>query len=154
MYMYYALTSLRIRCPWKRAVTSLQIMQFILDLGVVYFASYSHVVAKYALPLPVMGSCAAGKEHAVISGVSILSSYLVLFIIFYRKTYNRKPSRANVNVTSASSSPTVRSPLREKDQSEVLSSSYKRVTRSGGLAVPTEAEKRPSTPQLEEAGKR
>ncbi|PWN30010.1 GNS1/SUR4 membrane protein [Jaminaea rosea] len=154
MYAYYALSSLKIRCPWKRAVTTLQILQFILDLAVVYFASYCHTVAAYSLPLPVMGSCAAGKEHAVASGCTILSSYLVLFVIFYRKTYNRKPSRAKVTVSPASGSPAARSPVREKDQSEVLTSSYKRVTRAGGLSAPSDAEKRPNTPQLEEAGKR
>ncbi|CAO1629352.1 unnamed protein product [Parajaminaea phylloscopi] len=154
MYAYYALTSLKIRCPWKRAVTSLQILQFILDLGVVYFASYTHFVAAYNVPLPHMGSCAAGKEHAVFSGVSILSSYLVLFVLFYRKTYNKKPRSVATSTSSGRNTP-----LREKDESEVLSSSYQRVTRAtaaagGRLAVPDLKEKRPDTPQLEEAGKR
>ena len=64
-YMYYALTTLRIPIPWKRAVTTLQILQFIIDLGVVYFASYNYFVGAYNIPLPFMGKCAAGKEHAV-----------------------------------------------------------------------------------------
>ncbi|CAO1621079.1 unnamed protein product [Jaminaea pallidilutea] len=148
MYAYYAMTSLKIRCPWKRAVTTLQILQFVLDLSVVYFASYTHFVAAYNVPLPHMGSCAAGKEHAVFSGVSILSSYLVLFVLFYRKTYNKKPSAAA----------SARSPIREKDESEVMNTPSKRITRAsaaatGRLTVP-ELKGRPTTPQLEEAGKR
>ncbi|PWN91452.1 GNS1/SUR4 membrane protein, partial [Acaromyces ingoldii] len=89
MYAYYALTTLRIPCPWKRAVTTMQILQFILDLGVVYFASYHYFVSAYKVPLPNIGACAAGKEHAVFSGCAILTSYLFLFIAFYRRTYSK-----------------------------------------------------------------
>ena len=35
-----------------------------------------------------MGSC-AGEEFAAISGIAILSSYLVLFISFYLATYKK-----------------------------------------------------------------
>lgn len=71
--------------------TTLQILQFIVDLGwvnsifaryiceilvcsslspflspsVVYFASYNYFVGAYKIPVPFMGQCAAGKEHAV-----------------------------------------------------------------------------------------
>lgn len=155
MYAYYALTSLKIRCPWKKAVTSLQITQFIIDLGVVYFASYTHWVEKYAVPLlPVMGACAAEKEHAVVSGVAILSSYLVLFVIFYKKTYSKKSASAR----SVRSGP--RSPIREKDASEVLSNTGTRVVKAaaaasgnGLLTVQGDLKERPTTPQLESGRK-
>lgn len=68
----------------------MQISQFVLDLGVVYFASYSYFVSAYHMPLPSMGSCAAGKEHAVWSGCAILTSYLFLFIAFYQRTYHQR----------------------------------------------------------------
>lgn len=87
---YYLLAALRIRVPWKKAVTTMQISQFVLDLGVVYFASYSYFVYEYNLPLPALGSCAAGKEHAVWSGCAILTSYLFLFIAFYQRTYHQR----------------------------------------------------------------
>jgi hypothetical protein len=69
--------------------------------SVVYFASYNYFVGAYNIPVPFMGKCAAGKEHAVsearsqakpkrylllyrnlqvFSGCAILTSYLFLFI--------------------------------------------------------------------------
>ncbi|SPO28388.1 probable FEN1 - fatty acid elongase [Ustilago trichophora] len=86
MYFYYALTSLKIRCPWKKSVTTAQIGQFIIDLAVVYYASWNHVAATYFPSIPHKGPC-AGKEHAAVSGVVCLTSYLFLFITFYRRTY-------------------------------------------------------------------
>ncbi|KAI5285565.1 hypothetical protein KEM54_000469 [Ascosphaera aggregata] len=41
--------------------------------------------------MPNAGKC-AGEEFAAISGLVILSSYLVLFIMFYLATYKRTPS--------------------------------------------------------------
>jgi hypothetical protein len=78
---YYALTSMGIRVPWKKAVTVSQIVQFVIDLFVVFFASWNHWAYKSVkLQRFAMGDC-SGKEYAAISGMSVLSSYLVLFII-------------------------------------------------------------------------
>ncbi|CAO1635231.1 unnamed protein product [Parajaminaea phylloscopi] len=93
MYFYYALSSLKIRVPWKKAVTVLQITQFVIDLNVVYFASYVHWAYKWKLPLSsYFGDC-AGKEYAAIAGVVCLTSYLFLFLSFYARTYQKKASR-------------------------------------------------------------
>ncbi|SOV02808.1 probable FEN1 - fatty acid elongase [Ustilago sp. UG-2017a] len=89
MYFYYALTSLKIPCPWKKSVTTAQITQFVLDIFVIYYASWNHVASTYFPSLPHRGSC-AGKEHAAISGVVCITSYLFLFIAFYQKTYAGK----------------------------------------------------------------
>ncbi|KAK0532564.1 Fatty acyl-CoA elongase/Polyunsaturated fatty acid specific elongation enzyme [Tilletia horrida] len=89
MYMYYALMSLKIPCPWKRLVTTGQIVQFILDIGIIYFATYNYFVSTYAPYLPHFGKC-AGEESAAVFGCIIISSYLVLFIQFYQKTYSKK----------------------------------------------------------------
>lgn len=85
---YYALTSLKIPCPWKKSVTTAQITQFVLDLGVVYFASFNYFADTYFPWAPHVGTC-AGKEHAAFSGIICLTSYLFLFIAFYRKTYKQ-----------------------------------------------------------------
>jgi fatty acid elongase 3 len=70
-----------IRVPWKKAVTVSQIVQFIIDLGVVFFASYSHwAYDNWGMQKYAVGSC-SGKEYAAISGMAVLSSYLVLFIL-------------------------------------------------------------------------
>lgn len=76
----------------------MQITQFVLDLFVTYFATYTHFAYKYAPDLPVLGDC-WGDENAALIGCGLLTWYLVLFIQFYRKTYKvdaeRKANGAN-----------------------------------------------------------
>ena len=66
----------------------MQITQFIVDLGFVYFASYTYFTSVYFPWMPNSGKC-AGEEFAAIAGVVILSSYLLLFISFYFATYKK-----------------------------------------------------------------
>lgn len=66
---------------WKKYLTTLQITQFVVDLGVVYFAAYSYFAGEYfPSTLPYKGTC-AGTEGAAIAGCGILTSYLFLFIV-------------------------------------------------------------------------
>ncbi|CAK7901644.1 elongation of fatty acids protein 2 [[Candida] anglica] len=105
MYWYYFLAARGIRVWWKEWVTRFQIIQFILDLGFVYFATYQKVVFTYfsswTKALPVCGDC-AGSMLAAYSGCAILSSYLVLFIAFYIDVYKRKGSVRSKRVKSVS----------------------------------------------------
>ncbi|KAK0551359.1 Fatty acyl-CoA elongase/Polyunsaturated fatty acid specific elongation enzyme [Tilletia horrida] len=89
MYSYYALMSLKVPCPWKRMVTTSQIVQFILDIGIIYFATYNYFVSTYAPAIPHFGKC-AGEESAAVFGCIIISSYLWLFVDFYQRTYSKK----------------------------------------------------------------
>jgi fatty acid elongase 3 len=67
----------------------MQIIQFIIDLVVIYTVTWSYFAFTYANYLPNFGTC-AGTECAAAFGCAILTSYLFLFINFYRITYNQK----------------------------------------------------------------
>jgi GNS1/SUR4 family len=88
MYWYYFQAARGIKIWWKEWITRLQITQFVLDLGFIYFASYNYFASKYFPGLPRYGSC-AGEDFAAFMGCGILSSYLVLFISFYLATYKK-----------------------------------------------------------------
>ena len=92
MYWYYFQSARGIRIWWKKYITMLQILQFVIDLGFVYFASYTYFSSTYFPHLPTFGSC-AGEEFAAFAGMGILSSYLVLFILFYAATYKQDSKR-------------------------------------------------------------
>ena len=100
MYWYYFQAARGIRIWWKKYITILQITQFIIDLGFVYFASYTYFSARYFPWLPTAGIC-AGEEFAAFAGMGILSSYLVLFIGFYISTYKKPVKKGRGRAASA-----------------------------------------------------
>ncbi|KAI9798648.1 MAG: hypothetical protein M1833_004637 [Piccolia ochrophora] len=93
MYWYYFQSARGVRIWWKEWITRLQIMQFVIDLVFVYFASYTYFTSTYFPDMPSMGRC-AGEEFAAFAGMGILSSYLLLFVSFYLATY-KKTGKAN-----------------------------------------------------------
>lgn len=90
MYYYYYRTSTGAKIWWKKYLTTMQIIQFIIDLVVIYSCTYSYYIVTYTKGfLPNFGTC-AGTESAAAFGCAILTSYLFLFINFYRITYKQK----------------------------------------------------------------
>ena len=89
MYFYYFQSARGIHIWWKQYITRLQIVQFVIDLGFVYFASWTYFTSTYFPWLPNKGRC-AGEEFAAFAGIGILSSYLLLFISFYAATYKKE----------------------------------------------------------------
>ncbi|KAF2646614.1 GNS1/SUR4 membrane protein [Massarina eburnea CBS 473.64] len=100
MYWYYFQSARGIRIWWKKYITIMQIAQFVLDLGFVYFASYTYFTSTYWPHMPNAGKC-AGEEFAAIAGICIISSYLVLFILFYFATYKKPVPKGRRRATSA-----------------------------------------------------
>ncbi|KAF8622476.1 hypothetical protein AX15_006992 [Amanita polypyramis BW_CC] len=87
MYYYYYATAGGARFWWKKYLTSMQILQFVIDLFAVYFGTYQHYAHFYYQGiLPSVGNC-AGSESAALFGCGLLTSYLGLFINFYIQTY-------------------------------------------------------------------
>ncbi|GAN10785.1 fatty acid elongase [Mucor ambiguus] len=93
MYYYYFRTASGAKIWWKQYLTTMQIIQFIIDLIVIYTCTYSYYAYTYTSFMPNFGDC-AGTESAAAFGCAILTSYLFLFINFYRITYNKKKAAA------------------------------------------------------------
>lgn len=92
MYWYYFQSARGIKIWWKEWITRLQIIQFVIDLGFVYYASYTYFTSTYFPWMPNHGKC-AGEEFAAFTGMAIISSYLILFISFYIATYKKDGKR-------------------------------------------------------------
>ncbi|KAG0664528.1 Fatty acyl-CoA elongase/Polyunsaturated fatty acid specific elongation enzyme [Monosporozyma unispora] len=95
MYWYYFLSARGIKVWWKKWITRCQILQFVLDLTFIYFATYQKFVHSYKINLPYCGDC-FGSITSNLSGSAILSSYLFLFTAFYIENYKRKRSAKHV----------------------------------------------------------
>lgn len=94
MYFYYFLASCGIHPWWKKYVTTLQIVQFVIDLGFVYYCTYQLIASRYyPTLLPHRGTC-SGTEEAAVFGCALLSSYLLLFVQFFQRTYSKKKAAA------------------------------------------------------------
>ncbi|KAF9270220.1 GNS1/SUR4 membrane protein [Marasmius fiardii PR-910] len=102
MYYYYYATAGGAKIWWKKYLTMMQIIQFVIDLFLVYFGTYQHFVFTYRKGvLPSVGDC-AGAESAALFGCGLLSSYLLLFINFYFQTYKKPAGKSTKGVKNGS----------------------------------------------------
>lgn len=115
MYYYYARTSISTKKVWwKKYLTTLQIIQFVIDLAVVNMGMYLGLVDRVGhqftqktgyhlerIPWGFFGqgrlnnidytkeAYCSGDLKAGFFGWALLSSYLLLFIEFFFKTYSK-----------------------------------------------------------------
>lgn len=88
MYLYYGLSAMKIRCWWKKYITMFQITQFVVDL-VVIFSAYANRAACDYLDCAWCLECSSTSYWAATFGAMLLSSYLLLFVNFFRIAYNK-----------------------------------------------------------------
>ncbi|KAG8829403.1 hypothetical protein FRC17_006645 [Serendipita sp. 399] len=89
MYYYYYGTAGGRRFWWKQHVTTMQITQFIIDISIVYYATFQLFAHRFHHKVPFLPKTAdcAGSERAALFGCGLLTSYLFLFIQFFIRTY-------------------------------------------------------------------
>eukprot|EP01135_Chromosphaera_perkinsii_P010543 Nk52_evm53s2152 gene=Nk52_evmTU53s2152 len=79
MYFYYMCQTLHVNVWWKRYLTQLQILQFIIDIS--GNMSWAYYVSK--------GKNCSGNWFGFNFAMFVIGSFLVLFIKFYISTYKR-----------------------------------------------------------------
>jgi len=84
MYFYYAISSIGFDAWWKKYITMLQITQFVADLtansiGFLYY---------------FQGYQCSGSLSSWIFGQTILVSFLILFILFFKSNYKKPITRS------------------------------------------------------------
>jgi len=95
MYYYYARTTIiKKKVWWKKYLTTLQIVQFVIDIFLIYGATYTYFAFNFYPFLPNFGNCHGDPFMAVI-GCAVITSYLFLFVDFFKKTYKGKNSSPN-----------------------------------------------------------
>jgi len=101
MYYYYARVAMGAQIWWKKYLTTFQIVQFVIDLFVVYYCvfvvwSNRGYLDNYHILKTTFGNgahCHSRTDFATYFGPALLTTYLLLFIEFFRETYKNRPTK-------------------------------------------------------------
>lgn len=95
MYLYYWLSIAGYRDLWfKRYITQLQIVQFLLVIVCHSTGFYWHYAHS--------GNCHSFHAWYINAfGMTVIISYLVLFLAFYTKSYSSRPTRPRTSENGA-----------------------------------------------------
>jgi len=91
MYCYYMIATFGYSVWWKKHLTTLQILQFVLDLIFCFYAFTIGWFSNYQ-------DC-AGDGFCAFVGITLISSYLLLFIDFFIETYQKSGSTKAENTS-------------------------------------------------------
>jgi len=94
MYSYYALALLKVRCPWKRYLTQAQLLQFTSVVVYTVATAYRHY--RYLPHEAIAGEQPSWTTYWHCCAVQVweMVSLFILFSIFYKKKYTKKPRGA------------------------------------------------------------
>mmetsp|Transcript_14726 Transcript_14726/g.31564 ORF Transcript_14726/g.31564 Transcript_14726/m.31564 type:complete len:277 (+) Transcript_14726:66-896(+) len=87
MYYYYAMSAIKIRVTWKKYLTTVQILQFVIDVMACAYAYGVFIIGGFNYD-----KC-YGTQTGAITGILILASYLLLFVRFYVETYQKPQAK-------------------------------------------------------------
>jgi len=104
MYCYYTLHALGFDIWWKKYLTMLQIVQFVVALSGCILALTSRFLARTARVLVLEEYGCGGTYEGAYIGVGIIASYLYLFIVLYKAKYKKPSSGGKDGATLPSSS--------------------------------------------------
>jgi hypothetical protein len=95
MYYYYCIAAPGKSVWWKKHLTTLQIVQFVLDVIVCYGCVITHYATLGFFPKFIndtlgIGVC-HGEPFSAFFGCALLTSYLWLFVDFFLQTYRPRP---------------------------------------------------------------
>lgn len=90
MYFYYMISAMGFNPWWKRYVTSIQIVQFVIDLI---------IPQLYVWYFYVDGIQCSGDMKAFYFGELVIVSFLLLFVNFYKTSYDKSKSSKKSSTT-------------------------------------------------------
>jgi len=133
MYGYYTLHALRLNIWWKKYLTTLQIVQFVVALTgcVAAFATRTAALRLHILPAAQYGC--VGSDLGAVVGVVIIASYLYLFIILFQAKYT-KPTSAKA-APQQQSQQQQQSNGRPRTLGEAVSNGYHKSAKAFDLAT-------------------